>query len=141
MCKICSRGFSKPYNLRRHYQRVHPTASPPKLERMARNKIEDQMNQYGTGDIFSDRSDFNEVEEREDEDADRSDSESAMEDDEEDADRSDSESDMEDDKEDKSKAFRFFVRQAKKELKKDGIHEVSHELLQKKSQEINDLFP
>ena len=103
-CKICSRTFSTPYNLRVHHARFHPTERAPKLERMPRNKIEDQMNQCGAGDIFSDRSD--------------------------------SESAMEDDEEDESKVFGFFVRQAKIELKKDGIHEVSHELLQEKFRKL-----
>ena len=95
---------------------------------MPRNKIEDQMNQYGAGDIFSDRSDSDEDEEREDEDADSMANNVGSD--------YDSESAMEDDEEDESKVFGFFVRQAKNELKKDGIHEVNHELLQEKFREL-----
>ena len=87
---------------------------------MQRNKIEDQMNQYGAGDIFGDSSDSDEEEEREDDDGDHSDSESVM----------------EDDEEDESEVFEFFVRQAKDQLKKDGIDEVSHELLQERFREL-----
>ena len=136
MCKICERGFCRPYSLRRHYSQFHPAEDPPKLERMPRNKIEDQMNQQGAGDIFSDHSDSESGMEDDEEDGDRSDSESAMEDDDEDDDPSDSESAMKDDDEDESKVFRYLVRQAKNELKKDGIHEVSHELLQEKFREL-----
>ena len=53
-CKICSRTFSKPYNLRVHYARFHPTEPAPKLERQARGSLrrvngdEDvTMEQYG----------------------------------------------------------------------------------------------
>ena len=35
-CKICNRDFSRPYNLRQHYQRFHPSESQPKLLRMSR---------------------------------------------------------------------------------------------------------
>jgi hypothetical protein len=94
---------------------------------MQRNKIEDQMNQYGAGDIFSDRSDSGD-EESDGEDADSMANNVGSD--------NDSESAMEDDEEDESKVFRFFVRQAKNELKKDGIHEVSHELLQEKFREL-----
>ena len=110
-----------------HHTRFHPTESVPKLERMQRNKIEDQMNQYGAGDIFSDRSD-SDNEESDGEDADSMTNNVGSD--------NDSESAMEDDDEDESKVFRFFVRQAKNELKKDGIHEVSNELLQEKFREL-----
>ena len=94
---------------------------------MQRNKIENQMNQYGAGDIFSDRSD-SDNEESDGEDADSMTNNVGSD--------NDSESAMEDDDEDESKVFRFFVRQAKNELKKDGIHEVSNELLQEKFREL-----
>ena len=87
-CKICSRTFSKPYNLRVHHARFHPAEDPPELERMARNKIEDQMNQYGTGDIFSNRSDSDD---EEDEDMDSASDVSDNEDIDSDSDRSDNE--------------------------------------------------
>ena len=119
-CAICDRAFCRPYSLRRHYRQFHPTEDPLKLERMQRNKIEDQMNQYGAGDIFGDSSDSDEEEEREDDDGDHSDSESVM----------------EDDEEDESEVFEFFVRQAKNQLKKDGIDEVSYELLQERFREL-----
>ena len=135
-CAICDRAFCRPYSLRRHYRQFHPAENHLKLERMPRNKIEDQMNQQGAGDIFSDHSDSESGMEDDEEDGDRSDSESAMEDDDEDDDPSDSESAMKDDDEDESKVFRYLVRQAKNELKKDGIHEVSHELLQEKFREL-----
>ena len=95
-----------------------------------------RMNQQGAGDIFSDHSDSESGMEDDEEDGDRSDSESAMEDDDEDDDCSDSESAMKDGDEDESKVFRYLVRQAKNELKKDGIHEVSNELLQEKFREL-----
>ena len=126
-CKICFCTFSKPYNLRVHHTRFHPTEPALKLERMQRNKTEDQMNQYGAGDIFSDRSDSGD-EESDGEDADSMANNVGSD--------NDSESAMEDDEEDESKVFRFFVRQAKNELKKDGIHEVSRELLQEKFREL-----
>ena len=110
-----------------HHTRFHPTEPALKLERMQRNKIEDQMNQYGAGDIFSDRSDSGD-EESDGEDADSMTNNVGSD--------NDSESAMEDDEEDESKVFRFFVRQAKNELKKDGIHEVSRELLQEKFREL-----
>jgi hypothetical protein len=110
-----------------HHTRFHPTEPALKLERMQRNKTEDQMNQYGAGDIFSDRSDSGD-EESDGEDADSMANNVGSD--------NDSESAMEDDEEDESKVFRFFVRQAKNELKKDGIHEVSHELLQEKFREL-----
>ena len=126
-CKICFCTFSKPYNLRVHHTRFHPTEPALKLERMQRNKIEDQMNQYGAGDIFSDRSDSD------DEDSDGEDADSMTNNVGSD---NDSESAMEDDDEDESKVFGFFVREAKNELNKDGIHEVSRELLQEKFREL-----
>ena len=50
-CKICSRTFSKPYNLRVHHARFHPTKSALKLERQARDgfsEVDDVgMRQYG----------------------------------------------------------------------------------------------
>ena len=145
-CKTCDRIFSTPYNLRQHYQRFHPLESQPKLlrmsrkvypqkgakdplklERMQRSKIENQVNQYGGGDIFSTRSDSD------DEGSDGEDGDSMTNNDGSD---NDSESAMEDDEEDESKVFGFFVRQAKNELEKDGIHEVSRELLQEKFREL-----
>ena len=94
---------------------------------MQRSKIENQMNQYGGGDIFSTRSDSD------DEGSDGEDDDSMTNNDGSD---NDSESAMEDDEEDESKVFGFFVRQTKSELKKDGIHEVSRELLQEKFREL-----
>ena len=35
-CKICDRDFSRPYNLRRHYQEFHPLENQPKRLRMSR---------------------------------------------------------------------------------------------------------
>ena len=35
-CKICNRDFSRPYNLRRHYQEFHPLETQPKRLRMGR---------------------------------------------------------------------------------------------------------
>ena len=126
-CAICDRAFCRPYSLRRHYRKFHPAEDPLKLERMQRSKIENQMNQYGGGDIFSTRSDSD------DEGSDGEDGDSMTNNDGSD---NDSESAMEDDEEDESKVFGFFVRQAKNELEKDGIHEVSRELLQEKFREL-----
>ena len=58
-CTICSRGFTKPYNLRRHYLRFHPTELAPKLERQAR----DALGQTGGGDIFGSNDEGSDTEE------------------------------------------------------------------------------
>ena len=42
-CQICSREFSKPYNLRVHYKRVHPQEPIPVLERIPRSEVMDQV--------------------------------------------------------------------------------------------------
>ena len=42
MCKICERGFCKPYSLRRHYVKFHPRVPTPKLERQARGTLRQQ---------------------------------------------------------------------------------------------------
>ena len=71
-CQICSREFTKPYNLRVHHERFHPMEPTPALERMPRKCSMNQrggLDQVGGGDIFGDtdeESDEDDSEDKED---------------------------------------------------------------------------
>ena len=125
MCKICSRGFSKPYNLRRHYQRVHPTASPPKLERQARGGFTNigdtddvSMQQCGGSVYKSDDTDSEGSEDNEDVDSMNnnvgSDSESDSE--------SDTSIDSDDDEDNSNSVFDPIIEDTEEELGKNATH-------------------
>ena len=70
-CTICSRSFSKPYNLRRHYLRFHPTMPVPKLERRARGALD----QTGGGYSVEDKEDMDSANDNESNDSDSDNSE------------------------------------------------------------------
>ena len=121
-CKFCSRTFSKPYHLRVHHDRFHPTKPAPKLERQARDGLSKaggvgdvSMRQRGGSAYKSDDGDS-----EDDKDADSmtnnvgSDSET------------DSESDMSDDsvedEDDQDWIFASIIEEAEEELGKDATH-------------------
>ena len=122
ICKKCDRSFSTPFSLRRHCLQFHPLDSQPKLLRMRRSKIKDQVNinQYGRGDISSGNDSDSEGNEDEKEGGDIFGNES------------ESSSGDESGGEDEGEVFKFLVRLAKADLEEDENHEVSHEFIQEK---------
>ena len=139
-CQICSREFTKPYNLRIHHARFHPTEPIPALERVSRTCSMNQrggLDQVGGGDIRGSNIDQygGRVHESDDDDGDDDgdDEGDSMLNNAGSESDSDSESDMSlDDGVDRNWVFDSIIEEAEEELGNNATHTAIRKLFRRK---------
>ena len=125
-CQICSREFTKPYNLRVHHERFHPMEPTPALERMPRKCSMNQrggLDQVGGGDIFGDTDEESDEDDSEDKEDIEEDDDQETEDEEEEGVEQNTQAEKKDEV--------FHVIRTLTDLKLEGVENPSHKLFQK----------